>query len=73
MTETVSIANIKCARGGFITEADLPHIIKENRLQPLLVRCGGCRFTTPAQDVDHLIDIIDAAGTDYVRDVSLPA
>lgn len=57
---------------GFITKDDLPAIIAENRLQQCLVRCGGCRFVCPAQDVTHLVEIIDASA-DYVRDVSFPA
>ena len=58
---------------GFIQENDLAEIIMENRLEPLLVRCGGGRFICPAQDVTHFIDIITKEGTDYVRDVSFPA
>ena len=56
---------------GFITESDLPDIIRENRLQPLLVRCGGGRFIVPAQDLQHFIDIIERDGQDYIRDVSI--
>ncbi len=56
---------------GFITDADLPAIIELDRLCPLLVRCGGCRFTAAAQYIAHMIKAIEAAG-DYVRDVSFP-
>jgi len=56
---------------GFITEKELSQIINENRLQPMLVRCGGGRFVCPAQDVQHFIDIIQREGTDYIRDVSI--
>lgn len=56
---------------GFITENELAQIINENRLQPVLVRCGSGRFVCPAQDVQHFIDIIIREGTDYIRDVSI--
>jgi len=56
---------------GFIKEEDLVGIIAEDRLQPLLVRCGSGRFSCPAQDAKHFIDIITEHGGDYVRDVSL--
>jgi hypothetical protein len=56
---------------GFITPAQLPELIALDRLHPCLIRCGGCRVTTAAQDVEHVIRCISAGG-DYVRDVSLP-
>lgn len=56
---------------GFLTEADMPELIALDRLCPVLVRCGGCRFTCAVQDVDHLVACISAGG-DYVRDVSFP-
>lgn len=56
---------------GFITQADLPELIKLDRLCPLLVRIGGGRFTCAAQDLEHLIACVIAGG-DYVRDVSFP-
>ena len=59
------------ARHGFVLEDDMPGLVKHARLLPLLVRCGGCRFTAPAQDVAWLIKAVEDAG-DYVRDVSLP-
>lgn len=61
-------------RGGFLTEADVRTLAAapSGRLTPCLVRCGGCRFTAPAQDVAHLIGLVEAGG-DYVRDVSIPA
>ena len=74
---TAGQAAIKAARErhGFLTPADVQAMADDvsTRLEPCLVRCGGCRFTAPAQDVKHLIDIITAEGRDYVRDVSLPA
>ena len=57
---------------GFITKSDVPDVIKMSPLQLLLVRCGGCRFLAPAQDVNKLIAAIEQAG-DYVRDVSFTA
>lgn len=57
--------------GGFITSEQLPALAQLDRLCPVLVRCGGCRFTCAAQDVTHLIRCV-VAGGDYVRDVSLP-
>jgi hypothetical protein len=44
---------------GFVTDADMPEVIKENRLQQVLVRCGSGRFICPAQDAQHFIDIIE--------------
>ena len=67
----MTIAELRENKGGFIQEADLPDVVKENRLQPCLVRCGGGRFSCPAQDAKHFIDIIGASGKDYVRDVCL--
>ena len=75
--ETNRIANLDALRRrhpfGFIAKSDLPELVRVSRLEPVLVRCGGCRFTAPAQDVAHLIAIITRDGTDYVRDVSFPA
>lgn len=57
---------------GFIqSEAQLKEIVKENRLHPCLVRCGNGRFTCPAQDVKHFVEIINATSLDYVRDISV--
>jgi len=68
------IATIKAETHGFITGKErLQEIIEYNRLFPLLVRCGGGRFTCPAQDVEHFIEIITREDSDYVRDVSIPA
>ena len=58
---------------GFLTdkEKDLALLIQEDRLQSVLVRCGGGRFACPAQDVEHFIDIISLEQSDYVRDLSV--
>lgn len=70
---TANLAKLLLARPfGFITAADLPAIIEADRLTPVLVRCGGCRFTCAAQDAAHLARCI-VAGGDYVRDMSSPA
>ena len=66
-------ADYYVTRQSFIRKGDLPEVVTLSRLEPLLVRCDGCRFTAPAQDVAHLIEIIERDGADYVRDVSFPA
>ena len=58
---------------GFLTMDDVKSIIAFDRLMLLLVRCGNGRFLTPAQNVEWFCNIIDKEGTDYVRDISLPA
>jgi len=68
----MTIKELRRKNFGFIAKDDLPHIIKENRLELLLVRCGSGRFLCPAQDVDHFVQIITNEGNDYVRDVSFP-
>ena len=67
-----AIQRIKNETGGFITKPeDLEAVKAESRLHPVLVRCGGGRFTCPAQDVQHFVDIINRDGQDYVRDISV--
>ena len=69
------IARVKRDRMGFCDEQEVAAIASDpaTRLQPMLVRCGGCRFICAAQDVRHLCIIIGEHGGDYVRDVSIPA
>ncbi len=69
------IARVRSEHAGFLQESDVAMLAADpsTRLQPLLVRCGGCRFTAPAQDVLRLIRAVEATGEEYVRDVSLPA
>ena len=80
------IAHTKAERMGFLTADDLAVIAADpvTRLTLVLVRCGGGRFLSPADQTKHFIDIIerdrkasanDRAGFcgDYVRDVSLMA
>lgn len=62
------IERIKEKNHGFVTDTDLPEIIKENESQVLLVRCGCCRFVTTANNLNHFIKVIETF--DYVRDVS---
>ena len=67
------LARILGEQGGFLKPGQVRELKDLARFTPLLVRCGGCRFTASAQDVEHLVAIITAEGSDYVRDVSLPA
>ena len=60
-----------CGFGGFVTEKQMPELIGIDRLAPLLVRCGGKRFTCAAQDLAPMLAAVVAAG-DYIRDVSFP-
>jgi hypothetical protein len=62
-------------RQGFLTPDHVRLIagIDKLRLELLLVRCGAGRFLAPAQDVAHFVKIIGREGSDYVRDVGLPA
>lgn len=56
---------------GFITnDSDLDKLIAEDRLQPVLVRCGMGRFVCPAQDVKHFTGMVSKSD-DYVRDMSV--
>jgi len=59
-------------RCGFVTEAEVEEIAKQEPLKLLLVRCGCGRFLAPAQDVKHFIGIIEKEKSDYIRDVSIP-
>lgn len=74
------------ARHYFIKKDEVAALIAIDRLLPVLVRCGGGRFTCPIQDLNHFIGIIERNASlptesaplgnpfcDYVRDVSIPA
>lgn len=65
------IQALKARNGGFIRLTELPGIIRERPLHPCLIRCGNGRFSCPAQDVQHFVDIITRDGQDYIRDISL--
>ena len=67
MRETTTIG-----RDEWLTEASLAELARVDRLRPVLVRMGGCRFTAPAQDAAKIIRAMEAAG-DYCRDVSIRA
>jgi hypothetical protein len=56
---------------GFLTEDDLKELVAIDRMQACLVRCGNGRFSAPAQDIQHFVDIVTASGKDHVRDVSI--
>lgn len=88
--ETIRKANNGLAsaierQGGFLYDAQIPELIKIDRLMLVLVRCGNGRFMCPVQDLNHFIGIIEEHSkmvenvelplepSDYVRDVSLPA
>jgi hypothetical protein len=47
---------------GFLTTADLPELVAVDRLSFALCVAEACRFIAPAQDVAHLVAIIDARG-----------
>ena len=62
-------------RGGFLTEYDVVTLLHDHfqvvRLLPVLVRCGGARFTCALQDLSHMKGAIESVG-DYIRDISIP-
>lgn len=62
--------------GGFLTPAAIDAMAVSDsgfRLQQCLVRCSMGRFSAPAQDVKHYVDMVGRSKDDYVRDVSLLA
>jgi hypothetical protein len=66
------IEKLRAEQYGFISSAaELARVVHENRLQPIIIRCGGCRLMAPAQDVARLVGIIEAAEGEYVRDISI--
>lgn len=69
------LARVAEETGGFLRVTDIAMVAADpaTRLRALLVRCGGCRFVAPAQDVLRLIRLIEATGEEYARDVSIPA
>ena len=60
-------------QGFFLLADDMPHLIACDRLHQVLVRCNGCRMVVAAQDVEHVLAVVEASKLDYVRDVSLLA
>lgn len=68
-----AVMRIKNENMGFIaSDDDLADIVRENRFQTILIRCGNGRFTCAAQDVEHFVRIINESGRDHVRDISIP-
>lgn len=57
----------------FVTKEDVEEIAKIDRNILLLVRCGCGRFLTPADSVNHFVDVINSSEHEYVRDVSFQA
>ena len=55
---------------GFLNESTLKDLIELDRLAPVLIRCGGCRLQAPAQDIEHIIKMVEKSGLDYIRDIS---
>jgi hypothetical protein len=68
-----TLSKVVNEQGGFLLRADIAEIASLDRLRPVLVRCGACRFTCAAQDAQHLVDIVTRENSDYVRDISLLA
>ncbi len=62
---------IRSSMGFLHNDVDLRRLIEEDRLQPVLVRCGGGQFSCPAQDVEHFTEIITKENSDYNRDLSV--
>ena len=70
------VARVLQDAGGFLTQSEVALLAGHlsSRLTQLLVRCGGCRFVCAAQDVRHLITLVESGsddGPEYVRDVSV--
>ena len=79
-TQTMQVLRQAITNQGFFSaERDLEVLARDNdtRLLNVLIRCGGGRFSCPAQDAEHFISLVvsgnDAGQTDYVRDVGLTA
>ena len=73
MTNQEIIKKLKLDQFGFLSTVTLTQLAQLDRLHPVLVRCDRCRFTAPAQDVQHIIDLLEHDKGDWVRDVSLAA
>lgn len=70
MTRETLIKTLNLTEFGYLNEQNINKLVELDRLYPVLVRCDGCRFSAPAQDIVHIITLIEKGG-DYVRDVSL--
>lgn len=77
MTGTSNAKDIVLAawtqRFGGVTLAEVNALARDQhfRLTPVLIRCGGCRMTVPANQVAAVVGIIEREKSDYVRDLSL--
>lgn len=56
---------------GFLTKEDIEELAKHLPFHKVLVRCGNGRFTTPAQNANWFISVINKSKKDYVRDACL--
>lgn len=55
---------------GCLSLRDVQELCEIDRFWQVLVRCGGGRFITAAQNVEWLAQVVEKGG-DYVRDFSL--
>ena len=68
------IQRIREKNMGFIcSDDDLNDVVRENRFQKILIRCGNGRMIVPAQDAEHFVRVVQESGLDHVRDISLLA
>jgi len=58
--------------GGCLSEDDVKSLANLDRLRPLVVICERGRFSCPAQDAAHFIDLVEKGG-EHVRYVALQA
>jgi hypothetical protein len=57
---------------GFIcSDDDLDLVVRLDRLTKCLVRLGNGRFVCSAQDVHHLVKMVEKSEMDHVRDISV--
>ncbi len=71
--QKTEIERIKKENHVFIaSDDDLAAVVRENRLESLLIRCGDGRLVCPAQDVKNFVKMINNHETNYVRDISFP-
>lgn len=68
-----TINQMKEENYGSITSETIKDLVELDPNYMVLIRCGSCRLTCKAMDVEHLVEIIDESSNDYVRDVSFLA
>jgi len=71
MTDLQKFLSSIVPNGGYITSANIDELARLDRLRQVLIRCNGCRLVVAAQHVKHVIEMIDKADIDWVRDVAL--